>query len=229
MSHISAGQLSAFSQASMRTSSQDLLSIQPGWVVGLVGRPGHGLTRLGLSMLAPTARRALVAAVDVRGWLSPLAAWENGIEPEQLVMVRCPDRHQWLGVAAALLEGLPAIYAEVPTGIRDQDLRRLASLARARQARLVLRPLNGDLPDGVTHLRLQATYSTWGGVERGHGRLVNRRMELEASGKGAAGMVRRLIVEDDGSSLRVEEGNDGADSLRMVSRLAPVSGGSAIG
>lgn len=225
MSYITAGQLPVFSPA----NPQDLLSLRPGCVVGLVGRPGNGLTRLGLSMLAPTARSARVAAVDVRGWLSPLAAWENGIEPEQLVMVRCPERHQWLGVAAALLEGLPAIYAEVPTGIRDQDLRRLASLARARQARLVLRSLNGDLPEGVTYLRLQATHSTWGGggpgvIERGHGRLGSRRIELEASGKGTAGMVRRLVVEDDGSSLRVEERNDGADSLRVVSRLAPVPG-----
>ena len=51
---------------------------EPGRVLGLVGPPGSGLTRLGLSLLADPARRGPVAVVDVRGWLCPPAAGRPG-------------------------------------------------------------------------------------------------------------------------------------------------------
>jgi hypothetical protein len=49
----------------------------------------------------------------------------------------------------------------------------------------------------------------WEGPDRGHGRLGNRKLVLEASGKGASGMVQRIEVEDAGE-----------DALRVVSGLA---------
>ena len=39
-----------------------------------------------------------------------------GSPPENLVVVRCPDRARWAQVTATLLEGLGAVYAEVPLG-----------------------------------------------------------------------------------------------------------------
>ena len=90
-----------------------------GRVVGLVGSSGYGLTRLGLTMLAPHARTGAVAVVDVRGWLCPLAAWEAGVSAERLVVVRCSDRARWGQVTAALLGGIAATYAEVPPGTDD--------------------------------------------------------------------------------------------------------------
>ncbi|MBS1196110.1 MAG: recA bacterial recombination protein [Actinobacteria bacterium] len=122
---------------------------EPGRVLGLVGPPGLGLTRLGLSLLADPARRGPVAVVDVRGWLCPPAAWEAGVPPERLVVVRCAEQGLWGRVTAALLEGLPAVYAEVPPGAAEVLLRRLGALARARRAALILRPLRGGLPSGL--------------------------------------------------------------------------------
>ena len=116
-----------------------LLAAQPGRVMGLEGPPGYGLTRLGLSMLS--GHPGTVAVVDVRGWLSPLAAWEAGVAPEDLVVVRCPQRERWAQVTAALLEGLGAVYAEVPPGINDQLLRRLGALARARRSAIGSEPM----------------------------------------------------------------------------------------
>jgi hypothetical protein len=197
---------------------QDLLQLRPGWVVGLVGSPGSGLTRLGLAMLAPPARLAPVVALDVRGWLCPPAAWEVGIEPERLVVVRCPQSQAWPAVVAALLEGVRAVYAEVPAGVGDNQLRRLGALARARRSGLVLRPLRGDLPAGVAHIRVRAEAVAWEGTAQGHGRLRERRLTLQASGKGAAGMDRLLMVEDDGT-----------DALRVVSGLAAAPAGRAAG
>ena len=197
---------------------QNLLQLRPGWVMGLVGSPGSGLTRLGLAMLAPPSRLAPVVALDVRGWLCPSAAWEVGIEPERLVMVRCPQSEAWPAVVAALLEGVRAVYAEIPSGVGDQQLRRLGALARARRSGLVLRPLRGDLPDGVAHIRVRAEGVAWDGAGRGHGRLRERLLTLQASGKGAAGMDRLLMVEDDGT-----------DALRLVSGLAAAPAGRAAG
>jgi hypothetical protein len=192
------------------------LGAAPGRVLGLVGPPGSGLTRLGLAMLAH--RPGMVAVVDVRGWLNPAAAWEVGADPERLVVVRCPDRGRWARVTAALLEGLRAVYAEVPVGIDESLLRRLGALARARRAALLLRPLRGDLPSGLAHLRLRSSRVVWGGARQGHGRLAARRLVLQAAGRAMQGIEQSLEVEDDGS-----------DTLRLVSGLAAAAAGRAVG
>jgi hypothetical protein len=179
----------------------------PGRVTGLVGPPGYGLTRLGLASLS--GHPGMVAVVDVRGWLSPLAAWEVGLDPERLVVVRCGDRERWPSVTAALLEGLRAVYAEVPSGVPEPMLRRLGALARARRAALLLRPVRGDLPAGMAHLRLRGAGVAWEGTGAGHGRLTHRLLTLEASGKGAGGVERQIEVEDDGT-----------DAVRVVPGLA---------
>jgi len=194
------------------------IAAEPGRVLGLVGQPGSGLTRLALGLLARPARTGMVAVVDVRGWLCPVAAWEAGIAPERLVVVRCADRSAWLRVTAALVEGFPAVYAEVPAGVSDADLRRLGALSRARRSALVLRPIGGDLPIGVLHLRVEAGTVVWQGVDRGHGALLRCRLTLRASGKGARGIERVVEMEDNGSH-----------ALRMVPGLAAAPSGHAAG
>ncbi len=183
-----------------------LFHLQPGRVTELVGVPGGGLTRLGLKLLAAPSRVAPVVVVDTRGWISPEAAWETGVLTERLVIVRCDDLVLWPKVTAALLEGVRAIYAEVPARVKDHDLRRLAALARARKVAVVLRSMGRGLPTGIAHLRLRALGVTWEGADRGHGQLKRRRLMLEASGKGAAGITRRFEVEDEGT-----------DAMRVVS------------
>lgn len=178
-----------------------LLDLQPGRITELIGSPGTGLTRLGLRLLAPYSREMPVVALDTRGWISPEAAWETGVIAERLVVVRCGDTGLWVEVVASLLEGVRAIYAEVPVRIRVHDLRRLAALARARRVAVVMRVMGGGLPAGIAYLRLRAIGITWEGAERGHGRLTRRRLVLEASGKGAAGMTRRFEVEDEGKDV----------------------------
>jgi hypothetical protein len=185
----------------------DVLRLQPGRITELVGVPGTGLTRLGLKLLAVHSRAAPVVALDTRGWISPEAAWETGVIAERLVVVRCEDHLLWPKVTAALLEGVGAMYAEVPSRVRDQDIRRLAALARARRVAVAMRPMGGKgLPGGVAFLRLRAIGVTWEGADRGHGRLTKRRLVLEATGKGAAGTARRFEVEDEGT-----------DAVRLVS------------
>jgi hypothetical protein len=180
---------------------EGILTLQPGRIVEMVGDPGTGLTRLGLRLLADHSRVAPVVAIDTRGWISPEAAWETGVIPERLIVVRCPDPVLWPKVAAALLEGVRALYVEVPARVRDQDIRRLAALARARRAAVAMRSMGNGLPGGVAHLRLRAIGVTWEGADRGHGRLKRRRLVMEASGKGVAGIPRIVEVEDEGTDV----------------------------
>lgn len=182
----------------------DYLRLQPGRIVELVGDTGSGLTRLGLSLLAAPSHTGPVVVVDTRAWISPEAAWEAGVEAESLVIVRCSDRRLWTKVTAALLEGMPAVFAEVPSGVGEHELRRLAALARARKTMVAFR--SNRLPSGVSHLRLRTLGVTWEGADRGHGKLGSRRILVEASGKGTGGITRRFEVEDEGK-----------DTLRLVS------------
>ncbi len=191
----------------METAQDQEFVLVPGQVVGLLGAPGFGLTRIGLRMLAGT--RGWLACVDVRGWLCPAAAWEAGVPAERLVVVRCSDTQQWAQVTAALVEGMGAVYAEVPAGVAPQMLRRLGALARARSTSLLLRPVQGELPNGITYTRLEAQEVSWHGAEEGHGRLMSRRVQLLASGKGTGGIQQLIEVEDDGT-----------DVVRVVSRMA---------
>ena len=199
-------------------AATDPLVLRPGHMVGLEGPTGLGLTRVGFSMLAGMSRPYRVVVVDVRGWVCPLAVWEMGVRPDRLAVVRCGDAARWPRVVAALLDGVKAIYAEVPPGIRESVLRRLGAKSRARDAAMILRPLDGRLPSGLAYLRVQVHRVVWAGVGKGHGRLVRRTLVLELSGKGASG--RRQVVE-------VED--DGAHPVRVVSRLVAPQAGRAAG
>jgi len=182
------------------SGGEGYLQLQAGRITELVGVPGAGLTRLGLRLLAVPSQAAPVVVMDSRGWISPEAAWETGVVPERLIVVRCDDPGLWPKTAAALLQGVRAVYAEVPARVGDGDLRRLAALARARRVAVALRSMGRGLPGGAAHLRLRALGVTWEGADRGHGRLKRRRLVLEASGKGSAGITRRLEVEDEGTN-----------------------------
>jgi len=188
---------------------QSILALHPGRITELVGSTGLGLTRLGLGLLAAPSERWPVVALDVKGWLSPLAAWEVGVDPARFIVVRCADSQRWTQLAAVLLEGVRAMYAEVPVTVGDHDLRRLSALARARRVGVALRPLGEGLPAGVAHLRLRAMEVHWEGADDGHGRLRRRHLMVEASGRGMAGMTRRIEMVD-----------DGADVVRLVPGVA---------
>lgn len=194
----------------------DLTVLFPGRVTALLGAPGSGLTRLGLAMLSNHTGGGPIAYLDVRGWFCPLAAWELGIPPEQLVVVRCADVVRWGKVAATLLDGVRALYAEIPHGVKDPVLRRLAARAMHRGTAVLLRPLRGSVPPGVAHLRIETQHVLWEGPVAGHGRLQVRRSLLVASGKATRGMTRTYEMEDDGThSLRLVP-RVGASELRSA-------------
>lgn len=193
------------------------LGLAPGQVAGLEGSPGSGLTRLGLSLLAPHATRGHVAYLDVRGWVNPAVAWELGIPEDRLVIVRCDDLVVWGRVMAALVSGVRAVYAEVPAGVRDPVLRKVGARARTSRTPVVLRPLDGALPGGLTHLRLEARSISWEGIDAGHGHLRSRTTGVVVSGKVTRGMHRTIEVEDDGThDVRLVSGVGAPASRRLA-------------
>ncbi|MBT8197031.1 MAG: hypothetical protein HKO87_03560 [Acidimicrobiia bacterium] len=197
---------------------QGTWGLAPGRTLSVVGPPGFGLTRVGLAALADQSRLGPVAYLDVRGWLCPAAAWEVGIEAHRLIVVRCDNPVPWARVAATLVSGLRAVFAEVPSGAKEAQLRKLAMLAKTHRTALVLRPVHGDIPAGVSYLRLEAAGVDWAGAGDGHGRLEGRRLRFQATGKGVRGMTTTVEFEDHGT-----------DPLRVVSGLAIAPAGHAIG
>ena len=193
----------------LRTEADQVLALEPGRVVALHGGPGSGLTRVGLALLAEVAKQAPVVAVDTRGWVSPLAAWEVGIAPERFVVVRVDGPDEWAKAMGTLLDGVRGVYAEVPTGVPEAVLRRVGMAARNRRVGLVLRPLRGRVPTGIAHLALSAEGTHWEGTGSGTGHLAERHLAITATGKGVAGMERRFEVTD-----------DGAHPLYLVGRMA---------
>lgn len=190
-------------EARMRRAEESLL-LGVGQVAALSGLPGSGMTRLGMSMISPHRVRGILAVVDVRGWISPQAAWDLGIEPEQIVVVRASDITRWGRVTATLLDGVGGVYAEVPSGIKDAALRKLVAKARARKTPMVLRPVVGSIPNGIAHIQISAQSVEWSGTDGGHGHLTVRRALLDASGRSTRGMEQTIEVEDDGThDLRV--------------------------
>ncbi|NND84805.1 MAG: hypothetical protein HKN46_06610 [Acidimicrobiia bacterium] len=190
------------------SSTGGFLTLEPGRPVALHGEPGSGCTRIGLSLLAETARQAPVVAVDVRGWISPLAAWDAGIPPGRFVVVRA-DHTTWSGVVGSLMDGIRAAYVEVPAGTPDTVLRRIVATARAKRVGLALRPLRGRIPAGLAHLALDVQGVEWVDPPEGHGHLRTRTVRAHASGKGVSGIERVIEVEDNGT-----------DAVRVVAGLA---------
>ena len=106
----------------------------------------------------------------------------------------------------------------VPESVATPMVRRLGALARARSTSVVLRPLSGSIPTGVTHLQLESLGVEWHGTGMGRGRLSGRTMTVAATGKGVGGIRQVVELED-----------DGADAVRVVSRLAVAMPERAVG
>jgi hypothetical protein len=155
--------------------------------------PDQGLRRGTTVVVARSAALALalVAGASAAGsWVAAvglpdlgiLAAAETGIVLERLALVPVPGTRTWATVVAALLDAIDVVLVRAPARLPAAQARRLA--ARARERGAVLVPL-GAWP-GPADLHLTVTASTWEGLGQGHGRLQARRVEIAASGRGAA-------------------------------------------
>ncbi len=147
-----------------------------------------GATSLALALLAgPSQAGSWCAAVGLPS-LGLVAAAEVGIALERFPLVARPG-DDWPAVVAALVDAVDVVLVRLPRHVRTGDARRLVAKVRDRGAVLVTTggPFAGDV-------RFSASACAWEGLGRGHGRLRARRIDVVASGRGAASRERRVSL-----------------------------------
>ncbi len=140
---------------------------------------------------ALSAALALVAGASAAGsWLAVAgiasvglrAASEVGIALDRLVMVADPARdageEPWMNVLSALIDGFDLVVLRAD--VRANTARRLQARLQTRGAVLVV---VGDPGPFSCDLVVTAGAGTWEGLGHGSGRLVQRRLQLSASGR----------------------------------------------
>jgi hypothetical protein len=120
-----------------------------------------------------------------------LAAGEAGVALERFAVVQRVPPARWAAVAAALLDGISVVLAEVPAYARVGDTRRLLARARERGAVLVAM---GSWPAEAA-LRLRAVGSVWRDLDPGLGVLAERDQRVHVDGRGAAARDHVALVE----------------------------------
>jgi membrane protein implicated in regulation of membrane protease activity len=220
------GQRARLSEAARRTTpvslaEERLLPVSPA-LLGLL--PSAGLRRGSTIAVAgsPSLALALIAEASAAGsWsaavglpsLGLVAAAQAGIALERFALVAWPG-DDWPVVTAALLDALDVVIVRPVSRVRSADARRLA--ARARERGAVLVPVG---PWEGADVRLTVTDREWEGLGDGAGHLERRRVEVVATGRGAASRTRRASVWLPDANGGVSA-DGGADAGRMGSRLA---------
>ncbi|MBA3268825.1 MAG: hypothetical protein H0T70_11295, partial [Acidimicrobiia bacterium] len=172
-----------------------------------------GSTSLVLALMAgASAAGSWCAAVAVgRPSLHPEAAVEHGVALGRFPLVSAyagTGPGGWSWVVAVLLDAVDVVAAWPPGHLPPADARRLVARARDRGAVLVVAgPNPGSVPErnagsvpersGWTEavdVRLTVVASEWEGIGHGHGRLLARRVEVAATGRGAASRERRAVL-----------------------------------
>jgi hypothetical protein len=156
-----------------------------------------GSTSLALALVAAASvDGSWCAAVGVgRPPVGPRAAAELGVVLERFPLVAAAPgstRGGWAWAAAALLDAFEVVVAWPPRHLRPADSRRLAARGRERGSVLVV--VGAERWPEAVDVRLTLVAASWEGVGDGHGRLLARRAEVVATGRGAAARPRRAAL-----------------------------------
>ena len=167
--------------------------------------PGAAATSLALTVAAgPSQAGSWCAAVGMPS-LGLVAAAEAGIDLARFPLIAAPPgRREWASIVAAVVDVFDLVLVQPPTRVGAADARRLTARARERGAALlVVGPWEG------ADVRLAVRQATWHGLERGHGHLRARLVEVVAEGRGAAARPRRVslwLPDADGEVRRAAAG-----------------------
>jgi hypothetical protein len=147
-------------------------------------------TSLALALLAgPSQAGSWCAAVGLPS-LGLVAAAEVGVALDRFPLVARPGE-EWPAVVAALVEAVDVVLVCLPRHVRTGDARRLVAKARERGAVLVTTGSSASL---AADLRLVVSGAAWEGLGPGHGHLRARRIDVVATGRGAAARERRVSL-----------------------------------
>jgi hypothetical protein len=151
---------------------------------GRAGRSGGGASTLAFALLAAASAAGSWCAAVGTGDPGILAIAELGVDLDHLALVPWPGS-QWPEVTAAVLDDMDVVLVCPPGRVRPTVARRLVARARQRRAVLVVQAGPGTWPEGPD-VRLSVTGGMWEGVDRGHGHLRGRHVEVTASGRRSA-------------------------------------------
>ena len=149
-----------------------------------------GTTSLALALLAgPSQAGSWCTAVGLPS-LGLVAATEVGIALERFPLVARPGE-EWPAVVAALVDAVDVVLVCLPRHVRMGDARRLVAKTRDRGAVLVT---TGESAAFAADVRLSVAGASWEGLGQGHGHLRARRLDVVATGRGAAARERRVSL-----------------------------------
>jgi hypothetical protein len=113
-----------------------------------------------------------------------LAIAELGVDLDHLALIPEPGS-AWPEVTALLLDAMDVVLVRPPGRGRPGVVRRLVARARQRRAVLVIQAGRQTWPEGAD-LQLTVENGAWEGVDRGHGYLRERQVEVVTSGRRSA-------------------------------------------
>jgi hypothetical protein len=165
----------------------DLVPLLPGGglprgaVITVTTGDGSGAGTLAFALLAAASAAGSWCAAVGTGEPGILAIAELGVDLDHLALVPWPGA-AWPEVAAILIDDMDVVLVCPPGRVRPGVARRLA--ARARQKRTVV-VVRGTWPEGPD-VQLTVEGGTWEGMDRGHGHLEGRHVEVVTTGRRSA-------------------------------------------
>lgn len=175
--------------------------LRRGSVINING--DRGATSLGLSLLQkPAQLGAWIALIDTPD-LGILAASELGLPLGRCVSVTLDDNNNWLKAMGAVLGAFELVLTRPAAKMTPSQLRPLLARLRKDGSVLVQLPQRSHNQSygvlGDVHLEVRRV--AWKGLYSGTGRLVSRKLEVRATGKGAVAeghSVRFWLPSDEG-------------------------------
>jgi hypothetical protein len=148
------------------------------------GTSGGGAGTLAFALLAAASATGSWCGAVGTGDPGILAIAELGVDLDHLALVPWPGA-AWPEVAALLIDDMDVVLVCPPGRVRPGVARRLAARARQRRAVLVIQAGRQTWPD-MSDVQLTVEGGIWEGMDRGHGHLRERHVEVVTSGRGSA-------------------------------------------
>jgi len=168
----------------------DLIPLLPGGglprgaVITVSTGEGSGAGTLAFALLAAASAAGSWCAAVGTGDPGILAIAELGVDLDHLALVPWPGA-AWPEVAAILIDDMDVVLVCPPGRVRPGVARRLAARARQKRTVVVVRGGRGTWPEGPD-VQLTVEGGTWEGMDRGHGHLEGRHVEVVTTGRRSA-------------------------------------------
>ncbi|WP_245571272.1 hypothetical protein [Catelliglobosispora koreensis] len=124
-------------------------------------------------------------------WLSVMAAKEQGIVLDRMVMVPY-QRDLWLEVVTTMIDGFDLVGFAPAAPVKPGEAARISARVRARASVLLVHCFEPGMWPGA-ELTLRTT-QTWFGLNHGRGRLQGCVIEAQSQGKGSASQPRQVTL-----------------------------------